>query len=330
MKKVWWTWDVRMRWAAGFCSSKESFEANYALAVDAASRHGVDAIVIWGFLRDSHGGVDSARRVCEHAHAHGVMILPGVGIDAYGGVYHEGNSPWSLDTYLAEHGQDQAQNADGSPMLHHWPPTAKRARRVGCPSSEALMTYYRDGLDWLTSTFELRGFFIEQGDVGLCQCLQCSARKRTSTLKGGLPNSLDDMARRLPPLIRHALSKRPGMTVLVENYCGISPAETALVAPFLRGFPEEVFHCWQAYDAPGRFEITAESRSPALHGCMAIRSNNDFVGGEIDDRDNIRQANRLGQQAGLDMTYIYGEYPDEWPKTAANYRAWSESARLSR
>lgn len=325
MNKTWWTWDVRMRWSHGFCGSGESFESNYRAAIDAAGRYGVEAIVIWGFLRDSHGGVASAQRVCDYARDHGVKILPGVGIDAYGGVYHEGSSPWSLDTYLSQHPEAQAVVADGSPMFHHWPPTAPKARKVGCPANNELMAYYQASLDWLIETFALEGFFIEQGDVGQCQCARCRGRKRTSNLKQ-TPMALEDMAGRLTPLLKHVVAARKGMTILVENYCGISPAEVAHVKPFLADFPESVTQCWQAYDAPQRFEITTESRSPTAHGCMAVRTNNDLFGGEFDDRENIRKANRLGRGAGLDMTYIYGEYPDEWPKTAANYRAWAESA----
>ena len=325
MKKVWWTWDVRMRWAHGFCASAESFESNYKAAVDSACKYGVEGIVIWGFLRDSHGGVESARRVCDYAAQHGVKILPGVGIDAYGGVFHEGDSPWSLDTYLAMNPGAQAIAKDGSPMLHHWPPTAKTARRVGCASNMELMDFYKDSLDWLVDTFDLGGFFIEQGDIGLCHCPKCKSRTRTTNLKK-TPMALEDMSMRLTPIVSHALSHRKGLMILVENYCGFGPAEIAHVSRFLKDFPPEVFQSWQAYDAPARFEITEQSNSPTEHGCMAIRTNNDLFGGEMEDIGNIRKANRLGRQAGLDMTYIYGEYSDQWPKTAANYRAWADSA----
>ena len=34
MKKIWWTWDLRMRWSHGFCSDEESFLQNYTRAID--------------------------------------------------------------------------------------------------------------------------------------------------------------------------------------------------------------------------------------------------------------------------------------------------------
>jgi hypothetical protein len=324
MRKIWWTWDIRMRWAHGFSGDPEAFAANYRSAIDAAGRYGVEGIVIWGFLRERHGGVDAAKRVCEHAAARGVRILPGVGVDAYGGVFYEGDSPHSLDTYLRAHPEAVARTADGRPFTVRWPATDRTERLVGCPSHEPLMEFYRRSLDWLLDTFDLAGFQIEQGDVGLCRCDRCRSRPRTAVAK--MPRTcLEDMAARVGPLVCHALGRRPDAMVLVENYSGLLAADAELVGPFLADFPDAAYHSWQAYDQ-GRFFIDEGSRSPAPHGCIALRSNNDLFGGELDDRDNLRRAIALARGAGLDMTYLYGEYPDAWPTTRANYEAWAEAA----
>jgi len=325
MRKIWWSWDLRMRWSWGFCGDEKSFLANYTRAIDAAARYGVEGIVVWGFLRDSHGGVDAARRLCDHGRSRGVSILPGVGIDAFGGVYCSGDSPHSLDRHLREHPERQARREDGRPSVHRWPPADDAEHLIGCPSDAALAAFYRESLEWLVDTFDLAGFQIEQGDVGLCFCERCRALPRTTGPKCRA-SSLDAVAARLAPLIRGALASRPGLTILVENYSGLLPEEVRAVAPFLADFPPEVFHSWQAYDCPGKFHVTAESRSPTPHGCMAVRSNSDFTGGEIDDRADIRRAVELGRAAGLDMTYTYGEYPDDWPVTRGNYAAWAGAA----
>lgn len=325
MKKIWWTWDLRMRWAYGFSSDAGSFVNNYARALDAAGQYGVEGIVVWGFLRDSHGGVEAARRLNEHAQAQNVRIIPGVGIDSFGGVYCSGDSEYSLDRYLAEHPEAQAVNEDGSPMKKRWPPSDNVEHFVACPSDESLMDFYVRSIDWLLDTFDIRGIQLEQGDQGLCRCARCRARAATPGLKCETSN-LERMAARLPGLAKHVLEKRPGAIVIVENYSGLRPEEAQVVAPFLQDFPEEVFHSWQAYDAPGKFFITEASHAPTKHGCMALRTNNDFMGGEFDDRENIRKATALGKSAGLDMTYIYGEYPDSWPITRANYEAWGAAA----
>jgi hypothetical protein len=326
VRKIWWTWDVRTRWARGFSGSADAFIQNYRRAVDAARRYGVEGIVVWGFLRDRHGGAEAARRVCDYAREQGVLILPGVGIDSYGGVYYEGDSPYSLNAYLAAHPEARAVDADGSPQIQRWPPSDTSQRFVGCPADAGLMGFYRESIDWLVETFDLGGFQIEQGDVALCHCPRCRDRTRTSVAKMAGRTCLEDLAGRVAPVVSHALERRPNLIVVVENYSGLLPSDAATAEPFLRPFPAPVYHSWQAYDAGGKFFITPESRSPAPHGCLAVRTNSDAFGGELDDRDNIRKAIGLGRQAGLDMTYIYGEYPDDWPATRGNYEAWAQKA----
>ncbi len=326
MRKIWWTWDIRTRWAHGFSGSADAFVKNYRAAVDAAVRYGVEGIVIWGFLRDRHGGVEAAKRVCDYAGEREVMILPGMGVDSYGGVYYEGDSRWSLNTYLAEHAEARAVDEKGEPQMHHWPPSDTSSRYVGCPANQELMSFYRESVDWLIDTFDLRGLQVEQGDVALCHCQRCRGRTRTDVLKMAGRTCLEDLAGRVGPVVRRALDVRPDLTVIVENYSGMLPADVERAEPFLKGFPDETFHSWQAYDAGGRFFISDESRSPVAHGCLAVRSNSDAFGGELEDSGNIRRAVALGRTAGLDMTYIYGEYPDDWPTTRANYEAWAEAA----
>jgi hypothetical protein len=326
VKKIWWTWDLRTRWARGFSGTAEEFVQNYRRAIDAARRYGVDGIVIWGFLRDRHGGVEAARRVRDYAGEQGVMILPGVGIDSYGGVYYQGDSPHALNVYLTAHPGARAVNADGSPQIQRWPPSDASERFAGCPSDAGLMDFYRESIDWLVDTFHLDGFQIEQGDVALCHCPRCRGRKRTGVAKLAGRTCLEDLAGRVAPVAAHALARRPNLVVIAENYSGLLPADAATAAPFLRAFPPAVYHSWQAYDAEGRFFIAPESQSPAAHGCLAVRTNSDAFGGELADVANIRKAVALGRGAGLDMTYIYGEYPDDWPATRANYQAWAQAA----
>lgn len=100
----------------------------------------------------------------------------------------------------------------------------------------------------------------------------------------------------------------------------------------MANYPEQIILSWQLYDGPscslphGKFLIDADCHSGRKHGCAALRTNNDIFNGEVDDRENIAKALMLSKQAGLDMTYIYGEYPDSWPTTANNYRVWAETA----
>lgn len=325
MKKIWWTWDIRMRWAYGFSSDADSYVRNYRRAVDAASRYGVDAIVIWGFLRDDHGGVDAARAVCDYAAEKGVSILPGVGIDAYGGVYYQGTAAHSLDTFIRQHPGSQARNKNGSLAEHRWPPTDKSARLKACPSHPDLIPFYQESLHWLLDTFHLSGFQIEQGDCGLCHCERCLARPRR-VIRG---LSLSEAAERIGEVVRPALATQPNLLILSETYLGLTRQDVDAMTPVITAYPEPVVLSWQLYNGAGaraKFKIDEGVVSPRTHGNAALRTNNDLFGGEADDRANICRALDLSRRAGLDMTYLYGEYPDDWPLTRANYAAWCSAA----
>lgn len=334
MKKIWWTWDVRMRWAYGFCYDKESYLKNYKNAIDAAIKYGVNAIVIWGFLRDSHGGIDSAMEICEYADKKGIDIYPGVGIDAYGGVYHEGNHRYSLNTYLEKHPKAYAIKKDGSHFEMHWPKTSKSKWMVACSSFEGLMPYYEESIEWLIKTFNLKGFQIEQGDVGLCYCTKCRKKPRVSPFKKDSGYkvlnetiSYTDMAERLGPLLKEVLSKRPELTIILESYAGLLSRDIARAKPFLSKLPKQICYSWQAYDGIGRFYIDDKCKNPFPNGCMAIRTNNDFYDGEIDETKNIRKAIALAKNAGIETSYMYGEYPDSWPITQKNYAIWAKYSK---
>lgn len=322
MRRFWWTWDIRMRWYHGFSASAQSFENNYTRAIDAAARYGVEGLVIWGFLRDRHGGIESAKRVCDHARSRGIKILPGVGLDEYGGVYYEGNSPYSLDTYISAHPECQAVNEAGAPITILWPPNDISERRKGCPSNTALTPYYRESVEWLLDTFGLSGFQIEAGDNRLCYCPACRAKPRITT--GRI--SLSDSAERISAVVDPILARRPDLTIMSETYVGITADSLARLSPCVKKYPDKVLLSWQIYDAPGKFIIEPGLRCPGRGGNAAIRTNNDLFGGEVDDGENIARALRLARQAGMDSTYIYGEYPADWPTTRKNYEAWQAAS----
>lgn len=324
MIKLFWTWDIRMHWRPGFSHTAESFETNYRALVDAAERYGVAGIVIWGFLRDRHGGVDSARRVVDYARERGVAILPGFGVDAYGGAYYEGDSEYSLDRYLRDRPEAVAVNAEGRPLTHRWPPNDPNETRVCCPSYAPAIDYYLAAVEWLVETFGLRGLQIEQGDVGLCHCERCTADR--GNLVCGEMADFSAAARRQAPVIRRALDLCQDPLVVVETYAGLLPDAVERMRADIAAYPDGAVLSWQAYNAPDQFLIDEDSRSPATHGCMAVRTNGDCYGGEIDDRKNIVRALDLAKRAGLDHTYIYGEYPDDWPVTRGVYETWAAAA----
>ncbi|HUV38019.1 MAG TPA: hypothetical protein VMY39_00320, partial [Planctomycetota bacterium] len=176
-----WTWDHSANWvlddpgmltfgcANAYLKTPETFVEDYRRLTDLAASLGVRGIIIWGFLRDSHGGVDAARRVADYAASRGVAVLPGVGLTWYGGVYYEGDHPYNLDTFLRKH------------------PDARLVPRAGlnlpsgeggvCPLHPAFRDWLREGLQWLFREFNIGGVNLENGDFVVCHCPRCAEHR---------------------------------------------------------------------------------------------------------------------------------------------------------
>ncbi|HOC68353.1 MAG TPA: hypothetical protein PKO23_06055, partial [Candidatus Hydrogenedentes bacterium] len=65
-----------------YVKSSEAYLTGFRRLVDYCSKNDIWGIVIWGFLRDAHGGVTAARDLCLYARDRGVSIVPGVGLCA--------------------------------------------------------------------------------------------------------------------------------------------------------------------------------------------------------------------------------------------------------
>lgn len=172
MQMILWCWDARMTWddepdaisvkmAASeqpfpYMKRPEAYQTGFRRLVDYCAATGIRAVVIWGFLRDSHGGVEAARDLCRYAADRGVGILPGVGLCAYGGYYFEGDHPFNLNTYLRKHPErisravEEGGKREVTPVLD--------------PSLEANRQWWRDGLEWMFENFAIAGIDYEMGD----------------------------------------------------------------------------------------------------------------------------------------------------------------------
>lgn len=164
-----WTWDHSCNWCLDdlgiqtsgcyntYLKHPETFVEDYRRLTDHAASLGIRGIVIWGFLRDSHGGIDSARRVADYAASRNVAILPGVGTTWYGGVYYEGQSPYSLDRFLERNPDARMLDEKGSPLQHAGHPGA-------CLAHPAYREWLAESIDWLHRTFAIGGVNLENGD----------------------------------------------------------------------------------------------------------------------------------------------------------------------
>jgi hypothetical protein len=182
----------------------QDFISDYKRLIDFAAQANFTGVIIYGFLRDIHGGIAAAKEVCNYGKAKGVGVFPGVGINAYGGIYYEGNHPCNLTNWLDKHPELAAVGEKCVPGM----------LKTACPSKPENVRWHKEAIAWLTETFEIGGINFETGDYGVCQCATC---KKQVTDKACLW-SIGDMARDLPQLMNIATKIRPNLLPVCECY----------------------------------------------------------------------------------------------------------------
>lgn len=164
-----WTWDHSCNWMlddpglqSGGCYNRyfkapETFVEDYRRLTDLAAGLGIKGIVIWGFLRDTHGGIEASKKVAAYAAQKGVAIMPGFGTTWYGGAYYEGNHPYNMDTFLEKYPEARMLDKDGRPMAYS-------GKYGACLAHPAYQEWLRESLAWLYREFEIGGLNLENGD----------------------------------------------------------------------------------------------------------------------------------------------------------------------
>lgn len=192
--RTYWTWDHSTNWDLEQIGIQEigvfnpygkppdGFLADYTRLVDFMSRNRIAAVVIYGFFRDSHGGIEAAQELCRYANERGVRILPGIAIAAYGGVYWEGDHRYNLATWLRRHPELAASLERGvgfqlKDLAFPLNFPASDYTVSGCPSRPENQQWMADAVAWLAETCDIGGINIESGDYGVCGCARCTARR---------------------------------------------------------------------------------------------------------------------------------------------------------
>ena len=227
--RLFWTWDHSTNWyleqvglqeigALNYYSKPaEGFLEDYRRLVDFMSLHRISGVTIYGFLRDSHGGVEAAQELCRYAAERGVRILPGIGVNAYGGIYWEGQHPYNLSTWLRQHPELRA--TFDKPVAFHIPDFPKlwfpetHYTDAACPSKPENARYHAEAIQWLAETFEIGGINFETGDYGVCNCPDCTTRRSADETW-----SLKDQALLYPRLFEAARRGRPDLWLVSEAY----------------------------------------------------------------------------------------------------------------
>lgn len=224
-----WTWDHSTNWyleqvgiqeigAMNYYSKPpEGFLEDYFRLIDFMSLNRIGGVTIYGFLRDCHGGIEAAQKLCQYATERGVRILPGVGINAYGGIYWEGNHRYNLTQWLRQHPELKAVlGAPAAFSIPDLPPLwfpENQYTDTACPSKPENARYHEEAIAWLAETFMIGGINFETGDYGVCQCEECSRRRKENSTW-----SFRDMALLYPRLFSAARKQRQDLWLVSEAY----------------------------------------------------------------------------------------------------------------
>jgi hypothetical protein len=242
-----------------YSRTEQWFEGDYTRLLEYCGRHHIDAVVVWGLLRDHHGGLESAKRLCDVAARNRVRLLAGVGLCAYGGVYYDGDSPYSLDLRLQKHPELKAVTASGEPLEFRARVYGNKTFYHACPSRKENQEHIAESLQWLFKNLPLDGVQIESGDTGTCQCKLCRARRHYPTGKF----SWEDLALLHPIAIEAIRGVKPDAWICCETYSHPQPyagteehpkfgdGKTAWADECLAKIPDGVFIEW-VYDQIGK------------------------------------------------------------------------------
>jgi hypothetical protein len=263
--RMFWTWDHSTEWvpnrggaqtlgASNFYGRQPAvFLEDYTRLLGWCGEHQVDAVVVWGLLRDTHGGIDAARRLCEVAVKKNVRLICGVGLNAYGGVYYEGDSPFALELRLVSQPDLYGVDEKGRRMLYNFGVNGPRPSHHACPSRSENQDFAAESLRWLFKTLpQLGGVQIETGDTGVCRCARCESRRRHPVSQF----SWEDMALMYPIAADAIRSVSNQAWIVCETYSHPEPSLKPGPAPgfgfgkpawadeCLARFPDNVFVQW--------------------------------------------------------------------------------------
>jgi hypothetical protein len=318
-----WNWDNRMDWggpgelgsvmAHGDGPNKntkkpEAFLIDGKHCIDYMADHKWNGLILWGFLRDSHGGIEASRELCRYAAHRGVRILPGVGTSGYTGYYYEGDNEFNGDTWLAMHPELRAIGKDGKP------------HQVPCPSKKENQKWLDRGAEWLFGNFEIGGVNLEMGDFFVCYCDDC--KQARAAIESSEPDYYKDMAISHSVTLATMRKLAPEAWLSYATYTGYTAEMVQTPPKFLSMIPDDAVCQWtlskmvkKPWDASIR--PLAKHNIGYLHWCnVPSGTAHDFYLSEV------QMVCRQAAAAGFEGLDTYGELSNEQPNVEISYLAW--------
>jgi len=213
----------------------EAFLEDYTRLVDFMADLGLNHLILWGALRDAHGGADSLRRLVAYGRDREVRVAPGVGVNCYGGVYYEGDHEFSLVRLLEERPELAAIGEGGRPKMD----AANPRRSVACPRHEHVVDWTLRSIRWLMEEIGPTAIHFETGDYGVCHCPVCR-----STGPRGKRVSDEDMAEIMPPIVAEVRKHDRDCWLSFNHYTGYTREMMTETPAFSRAIPDDVICKW--------------------------------------------------------------------------------------
>ncbi len=313
-----WNWDNRMDWGGPgepvtvmgggtYRKLPEAFLIDCKRCVDYMADHKFNGLVLWGFLRDAHGGVEAGKELCRYASRRGVRILPGVGTSGYAGYYYQGKNEFNADTWLTQHPELRAVEKNGKP---HAAP---------CPSKQANQDWLDRGAQWLFHEFQVGGANLEMGDFFVCYCNDC--KRARAAIQSDEPDYYKDMAISHMVTLKTMRRLAPDAWLSYATYTGYTASMATRPPKFLAMIPDDAICQWTLTGMAPRWPVDmrpmARHNLGYLHWCnSSTHTEDDFY------LEQVQAICRDAAGSGFEGLDTYGELSDERPNAELFYLAW--------
>ena len=344
--RFFWTWDHSTNWclnapgsqncgvANHYAKDPDMFELDYKRAIDWCADHKMTAQGIVGMLRDRHGGVDAARRVCAYARERGTLVYIIAGLFAYGGIYYEGDHKYSLEKFFEKNPETIAVRENGEKIaMKFYGKGGTKIDYQGCASNELLHEFVLESLDWLFREIpELGGIQMESSDTGVCNCPRCRERRASEVENAHI--SLSDMAAIYPDAAEAIRRVNPNALIICETYHHFTEEAAKLFASEnpdknlkkLLDMPASTYWQWKCDPVLHQGTWTSEDKMidnmKKFHHIVRSHTGTQWWGGRHTlGIDLIRRQCKLTHDAGLDSVSMFGEISPFHTNSEFNYLA---------
>lgn len=344
--RFFWSWDHSTNWCVNtpgeqntgvgnyYAKNSEMFELDYKRAIDWCSEHKMTSHGIVGMLRDRHGGVESARRVCAYAREKGTLVYIIAGLFAYGGIYYEGEHKYSLNKFFEKNPETIAVDRNGEYVKKICVGRGgTKTEYQGCASNPLLHEFVLESLDWLFREIpELGGIQMESSDTGVCDCPKCRARRGEE--RPDEPISLADMAAIYPDASETIRRISPDALIICETYHHFLDDECSIFASKspsndlkrLLSMPSSTFWQWKCDQKlrDGIWKSTSRmiDNMTKFHHIIRSHTGTQWWGGRNTlGIELIRRQCQLTYDSGLDSVSMFGEISPYHTNAEFNYLA---------